>query len=186
MDHPCDDRDTEEDPAVAAIVARYTNEWMKVRGVWEVSAGTIQTGSQQEIRVFVQPDQLAAAREHIPSEAEGTPVALIPRAMPVKEHFGVLLKSGAYPEDSAAAETRQKMAAAEALYSNVMREYAQQWNDLPGVIGMGPGKCGSQGCDFSRIKITVQAQFMSDIKEKIPNTIDGVAIVFVPYDGNAD
>src|SRR5262245_32095880 len=76
LDHPCSDEDTEQDPTVAAAVASHTNEWMMVHGVWQVSAGTIQNGSPREIRVYVEPSGLAAARQEIPSEVDEIPVRL--------------------------------------------------------------------------------------------------------------
>jgi hypothetical protein len=65
-----------------------------------------------------------------------------------------------------------------------MREYGEQWSDLPGVVGLGPKTCDENRCDFSAIRITVQAQFMNDVKERITDSVNGIPIVFVPYRGS--
>ena len=82
LDHPCSAEDTEEDPAVAAAVASHTNEWMMVQGVWQVSAGTIQTGTTFEIRVYVEPSGFVLARQRIPSQVDDIPVRLIAKKIP--------------------------------------------------------------------------------------------------------
>ena len=72
---------------------------------------------------------------------------------------------------------------ARCLYAETMREYGEQWNDVPGVVGLGPKKCDEHRCDFSAIRITVQTQFMSDVKGRITDSVNGIPIVFVPYNG---
>ena len=186
LDHPCSDEDTEEDPAVAATVASHTNEWMMVPGVWRVSAGTIQTGSPLEIRVYVEPSGIAAARQQIPSEVDEIPVRLVAKKIPTgagPRSFSKVSESDPAPYDPTAAERQASARLAEAVYAETMREYGEQWNDLPGVVGLGPKKCDDQRCDFSAIRITVQAQFMSDVKERITDSVNGLPIVFVPYNG---
>jgi hypothetical protein len=188
LDHPCDDRDTQADPAVEAAISKYENQWMSIHGVWNVTAGTTQTGDPREIRVFVEPKQLAHARELIPSDADGITVTLIARKIPQGDGLVQVagFRSDSGPPDREALEKQEKAKAAEAAYSETMREYSDQWNDLPGVIGMGPAKCKASECDFSKIKITVQAQFMDDVREHIPSNVNGVSIVLVPYNGTDD
>lgn len=187
LDHPCDDRDTQTDPAVEAAISKYENQWMSIHGVWNVTAGTSQTGDPREIRIFVEPKRIAQVREQIPSDADGITVTLIARKMPEGSSFLQIARvPDAGPPDPKELEKREKARAAEAAYSETMREYSDQWNDLPGVIGMGPAKCKAGECDFSKIKITVQAQFMDDAREQIPSNVNGVSIVLVPYDGTDD
>ena len=187
LDHPCSDEDTEADPTVAAAVASHTNEWMKVHGVWQVSAGTIQYGNPREIRVYVEPSGFAAARQQIPSEIDDIPVRLVAKKIPTGgglTSFSKVSRSDPAPYDPSAAERQASARLAEAVYAQTMREYGEQWNDLPGVVGLGPKKCDEHGCDFSAIRITVQAQFMSDVKERITDSVNGIPIVFVPYNGS--
>lgn len=187
LDHPCSAEDTEEDPAVAAAVASHTNEWMTVQGVWQVSAGTIQTGNPLEIRVYVEPSQLATAKQQIPSEIDEIPVHLVAKKIPTGGRltsFSKVNQSDPPPYDPAAAQRQANARLAEAVYAETMREYGEQWNDLPGVVGLGPKQCDEHQCDFSAIRITVQAQFMSDVKERITDSVNGIPIVFVPYDGS--
>jgi hypothetical protein len=184
LDHPCTDQDTAQDPAVAAIVDKYSGQWMAVHGVWQVSAGTNQTGTPMEIRVYVEPQQLADARNQIPSEVEGVPVAFVAKATPKGTGLGGFLqvkKADTY--DPEAAERQEKDQMLRAAFSNAMQAYGRTWNDLPGVIGVGPGKCKGAECDFSSIKIVVQAQFLDDVKTQIPDAVDGIPVVFIPYNG---
>jgi hypothetical protein len=187
LDHPCSDEDTEEDPAVAAAVASHTNEWMMVHGVWRVSAGTIQTGNPLEITVYVEPSQLAMAEQQIPSEIDDIPVRLVAKKIPAGGRltsFPKVSQPDQASYDPTAAERQASARLAEAVYGQTMREYGEQWNDLPGVVSMGPKKCDERGCDFSAIRITVQAQFMRDVKERITDSVNGIPIVFVPYNGS--
>ena len=187
LDHPCSEEDTEEDPVVAAAVASHTNEWMMVHGVWQVSAGTIQTGNPLEIRVYVEPSGIAEAKHQIPSEVDNIPVRLVAKKIPTGAGltgFSKVNESDPAPYDPTAAERQASARLAEAVYAETMRAYGEQWNDLPGVVGLGPKKCDERGCDFSAIRITVQAQFMSDVKERITDSVNGIPIVFVPYDGS--
>jgi hypothetical protein len=187
FDHPCSGEDTEEEPAVAAAVASHTNEWMTVHGVWQVSAGTIQTGNPLEIRVYVEPSQLATAKQQIPSEVDDIPVRLVAKKIPTGgglKSFPKASQSDPPPYDPGVAERQANARLAEAVYAETMREYGEQWNDLPGVVGLGPTKCDEHRCDFSAIRITVQAQFMNDVKERITDSVNGLPIVFVPYNGS--
>jgi hypothetical protein len=187
LDHPCSDEDTEEDPAVATAVASYTNEWMMVHGVWQVSAGTIQTGNPLEITVYVEPTQLATAKQQIPSEIDDIPVRLVAKKIPARGRltsFPKVSQSEQGPYDSTAAERQASGRLAEAVYAQTMGEYGEQWNDLPGVVSMGPKKCDERGCDLNAIRITVQAQFMRDVKERITDSVNGIPVVFVPYNGS--
>jgi len=187
LDHPCSAEDTEEDPTVAAAVASHTNEWMTVQGVWQVSAGTIQTGNPLEIRVYVEPSQLATAKQQIPSQIDDIPVHLVAKKIPTEGRligFSKVSQSDPPPYDPGAAQRQANARLAEAVYAETMREYGEQWNDLPGVVGLGPKKCDEHQCDFSAIRITVQAQFMSDVKERITHSVNGIPIAFVPYDGS--
>jgi hypothetical protein len=186
LDHPCSDEDTEQDPAVAAAVASHTNEWMMVHGVWRVSAGTIQTGNPLEITVYVEPSQLASAEQQIPSEIDDIPVRLVAKKIPTGGRltsFSKVSQPDQAPYDPTAAERQASARLAEAVYGQTMREYGEQWNDLPGVVSMGPKKCDEHSCDFSAIRITVQAQFMNDVKGLITDSVNGIPIVFVPYNG---
>jgi hypothetical protein len=187
LDHPCSAEDTEEDPAVAAAVASHTNVWMMVHGIWQVSAGTIQTGNPFEIRVYVEPSGFVAARQQIPSEIDDIPVRLIAKKIPIGAgltSFSKVSQSDPVPYDPTAAERQASAKLAEAVYAETMHEYGEQWNDIPGVVGLGPKKCDEHGCDFSAIRITVQAQFMPNVKERITDSVNGIPIVFVPYNGS--
>ena len=186
LDHPCSNEDTEQDPTVTAAVAAHTNEWMMVHGVWQVSAGTIQTGNPREIRVYVEPSRFAAARQQIPSQVDDIPVRLVAKKIPTGSglsSFSTTSQSDPTPYDPTAAERQASARLAEAVYAQTMREYGEQWNDFPGVVSLGPRKCDERGCDFSAIRITVQAQFMNDVKERITDSVNGIPIVFVPYNG---
>ena len=182
LDHPCTEQDTEQDPAVAAVVARYSEQWMAVQGVWQVSAGTNQTGTTMEIRVYVEPQQLVAARDRIPPEVEDVPVTFVPKAAPRGTGFGNFLQIS-NSNDPGATAREEKERALRAAFSDTMQTYGKEWNELPGVIDVGPGKCKGAECDFTSIKIVVQAQFLDDVKERIPDGINGIPVVFIPYNG---
>jgi len=187
LDHPCTDQDTEEDPAVAAIAAKYSDQWMAIHGVWLVSAGTNQTGTPMEIRVYVEPMQISQAKDQIPSEVEGIPVAFIPKAAPKgsgSRSFLEIGKSGAGTNDPETAEHQENERVLRAAFSDTLQTYAQEWNDLPGVIDVGPGKCKGTECDYTTIKVVVQAQFLDDVKERIPAKVSDIPVVFIPYTGN--
>ena len=186
LDHPCSDQDTEEDPAVAASVASHASVWMMLHGVWQVSAGTIQTGNPLEIRVYVEPSQAAAAKQQIPSEVDDIPVRLVVKKIPAGPgltSFSKVRQSDPPPYDPTDAERQASARLAEAVYADTMREYGEQWNDLPGVVGLAPKKCDEHGCDFTTIQITVQAQLLTDVQERITNSVNGIPILFVPYNG---
>jgi len=186
LDHPCSDQDTEEDPVVAASVASHASVWMMQPGVWQISAGTIQTGNPLEIRVYVEPSQVAAAKQQIPSEVDDIPVRLVLKKIPTRAgltSFSKVSQSDPPSYDPTAAERQASARLAEAVYADTMREYGEQWNDLPGVVGLGPKKCDERGCDFSTIQITVQAELLNDVRERITNSVNGIPIVFVPYNG---
>jgi len=187
LDHPCSDQDTDEDPAVAAAVASHANEWMTVRGVWQVSAGTVQTGTPLQIRVYVEPSRRATAKQQIPSEVDDIPVRLVAKRIPIRARLTSFPKDSQAdpaPYDPGAAERQASARLAEAIYAETIREYGEQWSDLPGVVGLGPKTCDDHQCDFSAIRITVQAQFMNDVKELITDSVNGIPIVFVPYRGS--
>jgi len=187
LDHPCTDQDTEPDPAVAATAARYSDQWMAIHGVWEVNPGTNQTGTPMEIRVYVEPQQLLAAKDQIPSEVEGIPVTFVPKATPRGTGLGSVVqinRTSANTYDPEAAERQEKERALRASFSDAMQTYGQQWNDLPGVIGVGPGKCKGSECDYTTIKVVVQAQFLDDVKERIPAKVSDIPVVFIPYTGS--
>jgi len=183
LDHPCTEQDTEQDPAVAATVDKYSEQWRAVHGVWQVSAGTNQTGTTMEIRVYVEPQQLAAAKDRIPSEVDGIPVAFVPKTIPrgTGGSFIQLSKTNTY--DPEAAERQEKEQVLRAAFSDAMQSYGRTWNDLPGVIDVGPGKCKGAECDFTSIKIVVQAQFLDEVKAQIPDAVNGIPVVFIPYNG---
>lgn len=182
LDHPCTDQDTEPDPAVAALAAKYSEQWMAVQGVWEVNPGTNQTGTPMEIRVYVEPLQLAAARDRIPSEVENVPVTFVPKAAP-KGSGSRSFQQVRTINDRDTAEHQEKERELKTAFSDTMANYGREWNDLPGVIDVGPGKCKGPECDFTTIKIRVQAQFLDDVKEQIPNMVNGIPVVFIPYTG---
>ena len=182
LDHPCTDQDTEPDPAVAAIAAKYSEQWMAVHGVWQVNPGTSQTGTPQEIRVYVEPQQLPAARDQIPSEVENIPVAFVPKTAPKGDDNRSFLQVNSI-NDSESSEHQEKERLLRAAFSDTLANYGKEWNDLPGVIDVGPGKCKGSRCDFTSIKIVVQAQFLDDVKEQIPGAINGIPVVFIPYTG---
>jgi len=187
LDHPCSERDTEEDPTVAAAVASHTNEWMTVQGVWQVSAGTAQTGTQLEIRVYVEPSRISTARQQIPSEVDDISVRLVAKKIPTSGRLTSFPKdsqSDPAPYDPGAAERQANARLAEAVYAETIREYGEQWSDLPGVVSLGPKKCDERRCDFSAIRITVQSQLMNDVKERVTDSVNGIPIVFVPYRGD--
>lgn len=182
LDHPCTDHDTEPDPAVAAIAARYSEQWMAVHGVWEVNPGTNQTGTPMEIRVYVEPLQMPAARDRIPSEVEDIPVTFVPKTAPKGSGNQSFLKVNS-ANDSESPEHQEKERLLRTAFSDTMANYGREWNDLPGVIDVGPGKCKGARCDFTSIKIVVQAQFLDDVKEQIPGSVNGIPVVFIPYNG---
>ena len=182
LDHPCTDHDTEPDPAVAAIAARYSEQWMAVHGVWEVNPGTNQTGTPMEIRVYVEPLQMPAARDRIPSEVEDIPVTFVPKTAPKGSGNQSFLQVNS-ANDSESPEHQEKERLLRTAFSDTMANYGREWNDLPGVIDVGPGKCKGARCDFTSIKIVVQAQFLDDVKEQIPGSVNGIPVVFIPYNG---
>jgi hypothetical protein len=177
LDHPCSD--SLPDASVAKAIREHRNAWMDLPGVWSVDPVGLANG-HDGIRVHVDERFGKSPRSKIPSSVDGIPIVIVPDEMPCA--CGAV-KSFSSPsgnkegDDSSNASTQQREKEA---YSIVVENYGARWNALPGVVGIGPAKCRDDGCDFSSIGITVQAQLMNTVRGDIPSSVNGVPIVLIP------
>ena len=185
LSHQCADAD--DSPAVNAAVAKYQERWMRLDGVWSVEAVDDYHNRVPNIEVHVEPASLASAKKQIPSSVGGIPVVLVPGEMP---DGGVAFIVGHFSNDRAEsarlareqvehAKAREKY---EPAYTQVVQDYGERWDDLPGVMGVGPKCDGDKGCDFSTAVVSVQRELLPQAQREIPSSVYGVKIVLVPED----
>ena len=179
LSHRCTDAD--DSPAVDKAVAKYQDRWMRLKGVWSVEAGDDYHNRVPYIEVHVVPASLAAAKKQIPSFVGGIPVVLVPGEMPDSD---VAFIAG-HPSSDRAERDRlvrqqQERAKYEPAYIQVVQDYGERWDDLPGVMGIGPKCDGHKGCDFSTAEVSVQRELLPEAQREIPSSVYGVKIVLVP------
>ena len=179
LSHPCTD-DDDYNPAVDDAIAKYRDRWMRIEGVYSVEAGDTYHNRVPSIAVHVDRASVAAARKRIPSSVDGIPVTIVPGEMPQA------LPAFAYFSSNRAENARRirKQTArekAEAAYNLVVRRYGNDWDDMPGVLGIGP-RWESDGFDFRTVEVTVQRELLPAARKEIPRSVNGVRIVLTPED----
>ena len=175
LDHQCADSDASTDPAASAAVEKFWVQWSDPEGVWTVKSATSAAGGLQQFQVMVDPPWSDCARSRIPSSVDGISVLIVPKGAP---RTGEFFSTGIYaypPPAPPSRKTAQNASGAEA-YSRILRQYGRSWMDLPGVIGISPAGCDCTRCAYSGVDIDVQGQFLRSVTEKIPSSIDGVAV----------
>jgi hypothetical protein len=185
LSHPCTDAD-DYSPAVEHAVKKYQDRWMRLEGVWSVDEGDTYHNRVPNIEVHVEPASVASVRKKIPSSMDGIPVEIVPGEMPTGGAafiFGGPIDPAERARRVRQLEDREKAREKyEPAYNLVFQMYGDRWDDLPGVIGMGPGKCDDHGCDFKTIEVTVQRELLPEARREIPSSVNGVRIVLVPED----
>ncbi|MFZ1889437.1 MAG: hypothetical protein WAU33_15525 [Candidatus Binataceae bacterium] len=186
LSHPCTDDD--DNPAVSAAIEKYQDQWMKLDGVYEVDDGDTYHNRVPSIVVHVDAPSLDPVRKQIPTSVDGIPVVIVHGKMPDAGGGGAWGVGCAGdgcatdPEEVARrARKQEEQARAEKSYNMVLHHYGERWDDLPGVLGMGP-KCNHNGCDFNTIEISVQRELLSQARGEIPSSANGVRIVVTPDD----
>ncbi len=185
LSHPCTDDD--DDPAVSAVIEKYQDQWIKLDGVYEVDDGDTYHNRVPSIAVHVDPAfaSVDSVRKRIPASADGIPVVVVPGKTPeaggAVGHFSYNATQPDPEEVARRARKQDEQARAQKSYNLVLHHYGEGWDDLPGVLGMGP-KCASNGCDFKTIEITVQRDLLSQARDEIPSSVNGVRIVLTPDD----
>ncbi len=187
LDHPCED---DFDSAMAAA-ARYQSQWASISGVAAVTVAQYE-GDRLQLVVYVDPASLVPSiRATLPTEADGFPVQVVRL---VSGSQGVIISPGhiAYAEMSLchADDSSDPQSDADSSDTNTsqfeeaIRDHeTQSWIDLPGVLRLGPLKCGNCDCNPPQIAVTVQSAMMESVQEQIPATQFGVPVVVVPSDG---
>jgi hypothetical protein len=181
LSHRCTDAD--DSPAVDAAVAKYRDRWMRLDGVWSVEAGDDYHNRVPNIEVHVEPASLASAKKKIPSSVGGIPVVLVPGEMPDGDDAFI----EAHPSTDRAERDRfvrqqKEREKYEPAYTQVVQDYGERWDDLLGVMGIGPKCDGDKGCDFSTAIGSVQREPLPEAQREIPSSVYGVKIVLVPED----
>lgn len=175
LDHPCQD----DNASIDAVLAEYKSEWSAIPGVNGIGSGINQCGYFQEINVFVRAaSDLPSVRAQIRESIGGVRVAVSAPAGLETKFYGLLgsgvSKSGTnVPEQAAerSVPTDPTPSSSERV-QRVLKEYADQWMKLPGVVGGGTAS--------GAVQIGVQEAFMKSVRKTIPSSVDGVAIVLTP------
>jgi len=177
-DHPCDD---DSDDANAAA-AKFEDQWMaQYPGITDVSSGLSDDGDYLELRVTVDPPELASSIEAVlPSEADGFPVRVLaqPRFDGNSEDYSEALNSDV--KDDAKRRDEIDARAKYKLIREVLSDpEAKSWMELPGVVVVDSPRCGSG--NSPTIQVEVQPAMVSDAKAQIPSSLMGVPVEVVPF-----
>ena len=156
---------------------------MSIEGVYSVDPGDDYHNRVPDIEVHVDSASVPSAKKKIPPSVDGIPVVVVPGKMP---EGGV--SAGHWSNDPAEAarlnhtqeEREQARAKYEPAFTQMMQDYGNRWNDLPGVIGMGAKCDGDNGCDYTTAEVTVQSELLPEVQREIPSSQYGVKILLVP------
>lgn len=199
LSHACTDDD--DDPAVSAAIDKYQEQWMNLPGVSLVDHNDTYHNRAQSIVVDVDAAFAESVKKQIPASVDGIPVVIVPFKKSNRDdetgHYGYGQPGygpHAYgppgnPPDAArqqadfARRARQQEDTEEAgkSYALVLQQYGDRWDKMPGVLGFTP-KCDPNGCDFKTIEISVQRELLSQARDEIPGSVNGVRIVLTPDD----
>jgi hypothetical protein len=197
LSHPCTD-DDDDNPAIDDAIAKYQDQWMRLKGVWSVEEGDDGYNNRiANIEVHVESASVVSVRKQIPSAVDGIPVVIVPGEIPfaggavgvfggpidpaeAARHSSEVAKEAAKEARRARLEEDRKKA--EDLYSFVVQKYGYHWMDLPGVTGMTPAHCNRDGCDFTTVGVTVQRELLPETRREIPSSVDGERIELIPED----
>jgi hypothetical protein len=197
LSHPCTDDD--DNPAVSAAIEKYRDHWMAVDGVCDVIENDTYHNHAQSIVVDVDTASVDSVKKQIPASVEGIPVVIVPVKKSTSDNTGNFIDTGHFaygphaygppaqrpPIDPAElarlAAQQADQEKAEKSYALVLHQYGERWDRMPGVLGMTP-KCNHNGCDFKTIEITVQKDLLSQARDEIPSSVNGVRIVLAPDD----
>ena len=196
LSHPCTDDD--DNQALDDAIAKYRDEWMRLKGVWSVEEGDDENHNRvANIEVRVESASVISVRKQIPSAVDGIPVVILPGEIPSGVSIGSFTRRGSDDGEAvrspsevakeAAEEARrvrleEDRKKAEDLYSSVVLKYGYHWMDLPGVTGMTPANCNRDGCDFTTVGVTVQRELLPETRREIPSSVDGERIELIPED----
>jgi hypothetical protein len=194
LSHPCTDDD--DDPAVSAAIDKYQEQWMNLPGVSLVDHNDTYHNRAQSIVVDVDGAFVDSVKKQIPASVDGIPVMIVPFKKTDKDDEAGHYAYGppgygphAYgsnadvpPTDPAELARRAAQQAeqekAQESYNSIIRQYAERWYDLPGVVGVN-AKCDD---DCTAIEISVQRELLSQARDEIPSSVNGVPIVLTPDD----
>ena len=185
------DRPCEEDLKNAqAVAAKYEWQWKSISGVASISV--FHSRSVTQIVVEVQPSSLGNSVEAVlPSEVEGYPVRISLDASNDSEAFsagGTNLASNhsrygsispCKPDADGDSETSASEIDTRAYDEVISDPDTESWLDLPGVLSIGPQKCGDCDCVPLQVAVTVQARMLESVRAQLPTTKFGVPIVIV-------
>jgi hypothetical protein len=168
LDHSCGD---DNDRLVRAVADFHSQRRLEeIPGVLSVGYGINEHGYYPEIEVFVQPESLIpSAAAQVPASINGVPIAVVPPKL-------VMIDEATSSDCKAGRSDNQ----ADSSYLPVLQEHMQEWNALPGVVGMG-AQCKDGCCDFTKLQVSVQAPFVESVRNRIPASIDGVPIRIVTF-----
>ncbi len=192
LSHPCTDDD--DDPAVSAAIDKYQEQWMNLPGVSLVDHNDTYHNRAQSIVVDVDAAFVESVKKQIPASVDGIPVVIVPVKKSDSENTEHFVDTGHFaygppaqrpPNDPAELARRAVQQAdqeeAGKSYALVLQQYGDRWDKMPGVLGFTP-KCDPNGCDFKTIEISVQRELLSQARDEIPGSVNGVRIVLTPDD----
>jgi len=195
LSHPCTDDD--DDPAVSAAIDKYQEQWMDLPGVSLVDHNDTYHNRAQSIVVDVDAAFVDSVKKQLPASVDGIPVVIVPfKKTGSHDELGhyaygppgygpqVYGPSANVPlidpaELARRARKRAEQEKAQESYNSIIRQYAERWYDLPGVVGVG-SKCDDDGC--TAIEISVQRELLSQARGEIPTSVNGVPILLTPDD----
>ena len=181
LSHPCTDDD--DNPAVSAAIEKYQDQWMDLDGVYQVDDSDIYHNRIPSILVHVDSPSVDRVRKQIPSSVDGIPVVVVPGKMPeAGGAVGFFSYNATQPDPEEVARRVRKQedkAKTQELYTSIVQQYGERWDDLPGVLGVG-ADCDDDGC--KAIEVTVQRELLSRARDEIPSSVNGVRIVLTPDD----
>lgn len=181
LSHPCMDDD--DNPAVSAAIEKYRDQWMELDGVYEVDDSDTYHNRVPGIAVHVDSASVDSVRKQIPASVDGIPIVIVPGKMPeAGGAVGFFSDNATHPDPEEGARRVRKQEDKEKvqeLYSSIVQQYGEGWEGLPGVLGVG-AKCDDNGC--TAIEISVQRELLSQARDEIPRSVNGVRIVLAPDD----
>lgn len=189
-DRPCD----EDLDNAQAVATKYETRWKSISGV--ASVYVFQEETVNQVIVRVEPSSLADSVESVlPSEVEGYPVRVVSIPEEPESNGGAHLASNHFrygnikpcgsneqmqDGDSGSSPSEVDTRA----YDDVMSDPdTESWLDLPGVLSIGPKKCGECDCIPLQVVVTVQSAMLESVRAQLPPSKFGVQIEAAALEG---
>lgn len=180
LSHPCTDDD--DNPAVSAAIDKYRDQWMELDGVSDVDESDTYHNRVPSIAVYVDSAAADSVKKELPASVDGIQIVIVPVEQSESDNTGHYAYGYGSTDPAEVARRARQQAdqdKAQESYNSILRQYGERWDDLPGVLGIG-AKWGDDGS--MAIEITVQRELLSQARDEIPASVDGVPIVLTPDD----